>query len=72
MKDDSLIHIFQPGSMRRSEICLTSHPGTGRDHKDQKQDRPLVQHLFSRDKRRLQESGCGKRTDGDKTGTLAL
>ena len=37
----------------------------GRDYKNQKQDRPLVQHLFSRNKRRLQESGCGKRTDGN-------
>ena len=45
MKEDSLIHIFQPGSCEIRNLSKPPHPDTGRDHKDQKQDRPLVQHL---------------------------
>ena len=43
MKEDSLIHIFQPGSMRRSETCLTSVSR----HRKRLQDQNRITRWFS-------------------------
>ncbi len=57
MKEDSLIHIFQLVFMLRFESFKSQITNPGRNYKDQEPYRKMVQHLFSRDKRRLQESG---------------